>query len=201
MAVLFFGTGIPAGKLRSLPGELRRFRRGNRRKPGRFAPPIFFGSCPKKTGRARSKRKALFRLCTQRRTGDFSDTSAVTCQPSAGCAEHCADLVLLCRKLGLGQSSGCRIVRPLRVGPGRSAAPQGGRDIRKAAKPPTTVQSLRPTAVVDVPGRDCCPPRLPGYARSKVERAGVDGQAFRSSTATRTAAELCGGRPSPNTGV
>ena len=34
-----------------------------------FAPPIFFGSCPKKTGRARSKRKALFRLCTQRLTG------------------------------------------------------------------------------------------------------------------------------------
>ena len=45
---------------------------------------------------------------------------------------------------------GRKIGRPLRIGPGRSASPQGGRDIRKAAKPPTAVQSLRPTWAVIV---------------------------------------------------
>ena len=43
----------------------------------------------------------------------------------------------------LGWSTWCRTERPLRFDPARSASPQGGRDIRKAAKPPTAVQSLR----------------------------------------------------------
>ena len=53
-----------------------------------FAPPIFFGACPKKTGRARSKRKALFGLCTQRLTGDSSDGSDQTRKSPTGCAIH-----------------------------------------------------------------------------------------------------------------
>ena len=78
-------------------------------------------------------------------------------------------MILLRRILEPGQSSGCKIERPLHFGPGCSAyaTPYCG-DYRLT----------------------------PGYARSEAERAGVEGQSFRFSTTTTTvlprlAAERC----------
>ena len=115
---------------------MRRFRRGKSSEHWRVPAiagelrPHFLSSCQKKTA-APGQKKNASGLCTQRLTEDFSDAADQTRESLTGCAGHCADLGLLRRKPGLGWATGCRIERPLRVGPGHSA-------------------SLRPTAAVDV---------------------------------------------------
>ena len=146
-----------AGSLRGMPV-----------KAGAFRPPLFFARAKKSRRRSGGKETRLAPFAPQRADRGSPQSAEWKLSASAGCGGHCADLILLRRKLGFGRSSGCRIERPLRFGLGRSAP-------------------LRPTGVVDGGTPFRFPTRLPGYARSEAERAGRGGQTLRFSTPTTTA--------------